>query len=114
MGKLRHSSTPLGPGVSWRPVDSDQVETASVNCKPEDVASKAEDDAQNAVELARMLAELFSQGPCALRLMGVRMSSFRGAQATLEKGQKRLDGFFASSSKPPESEGCPGGTVVNS
>merc|ERR1712003_539294 len=38
-----------------------------------------------------MLEEFF---PCELRLMGVRVSSFRGAQATLERGQQRLGRFF--------------------
>jgi len=46
-------------------------------------------------ELHAVLSPLLDeQLPCELRLMGVRVSGFRGAQSTLERGQQQLGRFF--------------------
>jgi len=105
----------LGPGVALNPgsfqiagtsnegTPSKPVGGLGANSAGDAVDKDAlGDDVAGDVEVARVAAELYAIAgdmlqeflPCELRLMGVRVSSFRGAQAALQKGQQQLGRFF--------------------
>ncbi|CAE8608868.1 unnamed protein product [Polarella glacialis] len=68
----------------------------------EDASSQKIGDAACEAELARVAEDLYKllepaleeQYPCTLRLMGVRVSAFRGQKAVLQRGQQQLGSFF--------------------
>jgi len=107
--KTSNDPARFGPGTSLRPApdpassysdlsETDAVRTAADIVMSEPLANSEASEAQ----VSRVAGELFSLAspmlaeymPCELRLMGVRVASFRGAQATLERGQQRIGKFF--------------------
>merc|ERR1719433_373655 len=78
----------------------------------------AEEDAAAEAEVVRVTAELVAlvqplleeMMPCELRLMGVRVSSFRGAKATLQRGQQSLCRFLTAAAVSSQRGG--GGSAV--
>ncbi|CAK0800660.1 unnamed protein product [Prorocentrum cordatum] len=98
----------LGPGTAFR---RDEVPGASAGAGAAPPAGEplaetpalAEDAAYEA-EVSRVAGEMYSvlsaaleeQMPCSLRLLGVRVSAFRGQKASLGRGQRQLASFFAA------------------
>jgi len=70
-------------------------------------------------EVSRVAAELNAaalplleeQFPCTLRLMGVRVSDFRGARKVLQKGQQQLQKFFGTGT--PAAVGDPAASAAS-
>nr|QDO16285.1 DNA polymerase kappa [Lingulodinium polyedra] len=112
----RRSRALQGPGASWKGRDLEGDEAPAPGSDAGDPAASARqaagevsaEDAANEAEVARVAEELFAlalpfleeQLPGELRLMGVRVSSFRGAKATLERGQQQLGRFFEAAERP--------------
>eukprot|EP00927_Polykrikos_kofoidii_P036880 TRINITY_DN31097_c0_g1_i1.p1 TRINITY_DN31097_c0_g1~~TRINITY_DN31097_c0_g1_i1.p1 ORF type:complete len:880 (-),score=138.48 TRINITY_DN31097_c0_g1_i1:287-2926(-) len=102
-GSLPRKRGALGPGSSWSTAVVGFDGTADTGVAAQDLGNDfVAEDAANEAELSRVANELLAllqphleaEMPCELRLMGVRVASFRDARATLERGQQRLGRFF--------------------